>query len=277
MKSSPTLSVPLCTSTVATGPLPASSCASTTVPVARLFGFALRSSSSACSRICSSSSSTFVPFFAEISVLRRRAAELLEHDAVLQQILLDLHRVRLRQVDLVDRDDHRHAGVLGVRDRFDRLRHDGVVGRHDEDRRSSVTCAPRARMAVNASWPGVSRKVIILPPGSCDVVRADVLRDAAGLAGDDVRLADVVEQRRLAVVDVAHDRDDRRTRHEILRRRPRRPRRLPRPGTRPRARPGSRTRRRSSSIWSKSRRWLIGDHQAEVLEREADDLRRRAP
>ena len=30
----------------------------------------------------------------------------------------------------------------------------------------SVTCAPRARMAVNASWPGVSRNVISLPFGS---------------------------------------------------------------------------------------------------------------
>ncbi|MPN23239.1 hypothetical protein SDC9_170627 [bioreactor metagenome] len=27
----------------------------------------------------------------------------------------------------------------------------------------SVACAPRARMAVNASWPGVSRKVITSP------------------------------------------------------------------------------------------------------------------
>jgi hypothetical protein len=28
---------------------------------------------------------------------------------------------------------------------------------------TSVTPAPRARMAVNASWPGVSRKVRVLP------------------------------------------------------------------------------------------------------------------
>ena len=27
----------------------------------------------------------------------------------------------------------------------------------------SVACAPRARMAVNASWPGVSRKVTFCP------------------------------------------------------------------------------------------------------------------
>ena len=43
-----------------------------------------------------------------------------------------------------------------------------------------------------------------------------MLRDAAGLARDDVGLADRVEQRRLAVVDVAHDGDDRRTRLEVF-------------------------------------------------------------
>ena len=35
-----------------------------------------------------------------------------------------------------------------------------------------------------------------------------MLRDAAGFAGDDIGLADRVEQRGLAVVDVAHDGDD---------------------------------------------------------------------
>ena len=73
----------------------------------------------------------------------------------------------------------------------------------------SVASAPRARMAVNASWPGVSMKVMSRP--SClDLVGADVLGDAAGLAGDHVGVADAVEQLGLAVVDVAHDGDDRR-------------------------------------------------------------------
>ena len=78
----------------------------------------------------------------------------------------------------------------------------------------SVTLAPRARIAVNASWPGVSRNVI-MPFGVYDVISADVLRDAAGLAARDARAADRVEQRRLAVVDVTHDGDDRRTRQRI--------------------------------------------------------------
>ena len=47
-----------------------------------------------------------------------------------------------------------------------------------------------------------------------DVVGADVLRDAAGLARGHLG-ADVVQQRGLAVVDVAHDGDHRRTRQRL--------------------------------------------------------------
>ena len=78
-----------------------------------------------------------------------------------------------------------------------------------------MTCAPRARISVNASWPGVSRNTT-LRSLTCHRVRADVLRDAAGFALGDARLADRVEQRGLAVIDVAHDRDDRRARDEIF-------------------------------------------------------------
>ena len=73
----------------------------------------------------------------------------------------------------------------------------------------SVTWAPRARIFENAAWPGVSMNVISCP-SVIDLVRTDVLGDAAGLAGHDVGVADLVEQRGLAVVDVAHDGDDRR-------------------------------------------------------------------
>ena len=79
----------------------------------------------------------------------------------------------------------------------------------------SVACAPRARIDVNASWPGVSRKVIG-PAVDLHGVRADVLRDAAGFARRHLRGADGVQQRRLAVVDVAHDGDDRRTGLRLL-------------------------------------------------------------
>ena len=82
----------------------------------------------------------------------------------------------------------------------------------------SVALAPRARMAVNASWPGVSMKVIE-PLAAVeidgDLVGADVLGDAAGLFLADVGLADGVQQSGLAVVDVTHDGDHRRTTLQI--------------------------------------------------------------
>ena len=77
-------------------------------------------------------------------------------------------------------------------DGLDGLRHDAVVGRHHQHDDVGGS-APRARIAVKASWPGVSMKVI-RRPSLIDLVRADVLRDAAGLAGDDVGAADAVEQ-----------------------------------------------------------------------------------
>ena len=65
----------------------------------------------------------------EVGLLGRRdfdvldvAAHVLDDDLVLQQLLADLLRLGVRLVDLVDGDDHRHAGRLGVVDRLDRLR-----------------------------------------------------------------------------------------------------------------------------------------------------------
>jgi hypothetical protein len=48
-----------------------------------------------------------------------------------------------------------------------------------------------------------------LPAVVVDLVRPDVLRDAAELLGHDVRLANGVEKERLSVVDVAHHRHHR--------------------------------------------------------------------
>ncbi len=79
----------------------------------------------------------------------------------------------------------------------------------------SVTFAPRARIAVKAAWPGVSRKVMRLA-FVIDAVGADVLGDAAGFARRDARLADRVHERRLAVIDVTHERDDRAARLEFF-------------------------------------------------------------
>ena len=135
------------------------------------------------------------------------AAPLLDLHAVLGQLAAHALDVGVRLVDLVDGHDHRHLGGARVIDRFLRLRHDAVVGGDDED-----DDVGHLRAAGTHHREGfVARRVEEddLPAALLDVIRADVLRDAARLAARDVGLADGVEQRGLAVVDVTHDGDDR--------------------------------------------------------------------
>ena len=54
-------------------------------------------------------------------------------EAVLGELLADALGLRVRLVDLVDRDDDRDLRVLGVVERLDGLRHDAVVGRDHQD------------------------------------------------------------------------------------------------------------------------------------------------
>ena len=155
----------------------------------------------------------------EIGVLGRRnldreriAAERLDLHVVLQKLLHHPLRIGLRLVDLVDGDDDRRLGRLGVANRLDRLRHDAVVGGDDQHDDVGDLRAARA----HGGEGGVAGRVDEgdrLAAGRDDLIGADVLGDAAGFARHDIGVADRVEQRGLAVIDMAHDGDDRRTRH----------------------------------------------------------------
>ena len=144
----------------------------------------------------------------------RLAAPLLGHETVLGELLLDAVGVRAVHVHLVDGHDQRDAGGLGVVDGLDRLRHDAVVGRDDEDgdvrdHRAAGTHG-RERLVARGVEEGDGLAV------DHDAVSADVLRDAASLTGCDVCAADAVEQAGLAVVDVTHDHHDRCARDEFV-------------------------------------------------------------
>ncbi len=114
----------------------------------------------------------------------------------------------------VDRDDERHAGRPRVVDRLDRLRHDAVVGRDDQHDDVGGLHAAGAHGGERL----VARRVQEedFAPGGFDLGGGDVLRDAAEFAFDDLAAAVIVEDRGLAVVDVAHDRDDRRPRVQVF-------------------------------------------------------------
>ena len=136
------------------------------------------------------------------------AAPGLGHEPVLRQLLEHPVGVGLVAVDLVDGHDDRHVGRVGVADGLDGLGHDAVVGGHhqDHDVGHLGTTGTHGREGLVAG--GVDERDRVALP--LDLVGADVLGDATGLAGHDVGRADAVEQQGLAVVDVAHDGDDRR-------------------------------------------------------------------
>ena len=130
---SPPCSVPRCTSTVATGPRPRSSFASITVPSAGPVRIGLEVEDFGLQR-------DRVEQLVEIRLLGRRhldvehlAAERFDLHLVLQQLGAHALGLRLGLVDLVDRDDHRDLGGLGVIDRLDGLRHHAVVRRDHQD------------------------------------------------------------------------------------------------------------------------------------------------
>ena len=219
---SPTSSVPRCTSTVATGPRPRSSLASMhdALGGAIRIGLEVEQLGLQQDRLLE---------LVEIGLLDRRdldvehlAAEFLDHQLVLQQFLAHPLGLGVGPVHLVDRDDDRHLRRLGVADRLDRLLHDAVIGGdHQHDDVGDVGAARPHR-----GEGLVARRVDegdLLAALQRDPVGADMLGDAAGLAGRDIGLAQRVEQRGLAVVDMAHHRDDRRARlQHAPARRPRR-------------------------------------------------------
>ena len=175
-------------------------------------GLALYSCSSAIVSSVSSSSSMPVPFVALVLTTSTSPPHSLGNSSLADRLVIDAVDVDARQIDLVERDDDRHFGGLGVADGFFGLRHDAVVGRHDQhgDVGHVRTASPHLGERFVARRIDERNSAAVLLDG----VGANVLRDAAAFAADDVDADDAIQQRRLAVVDVAQEGDDRRTRHQ---------------------------------------------------------------
>ena len=137
------------------------------------------------------------------------ATPVLQQNSPFAQFAFDAIGVSCWQIDLVDGDDDWRSSCFGVIDCLYCLRHHAIVGCNHEDdqvRYSGATGAHRRE-------GGVSRCIqegdSVVARG-LDHVGTDMLRDASRFSFDDVRFAQIVEKRGLAVVDMAHDRDDRR-------------------------------------------------------------------
>ena len=124
---------------------------------------------------------------------------------MLGELLTHPIRIRRRLVDLVDRDDDRHARRTRMLDRLEGLRHDAIVRCDHQHHHIGGAGAARAhRREGRVAWRVEESHTALR---RLHMVGADVLGDAACLACGDLGLADVIEERGLAVIDMAHDRD----------------------------------------------------------------------
>jgi hypothetical protein len=117
-------------------------------------------------------------------------------------------------VDFVDGDDQGHFGGAGVFDGLDGLRHHAVIGGDHQNHDVGHAGAAGAHGGEGLVAGGVDEGDLVAG-GRGHLVGADVLGDAAGLAGRDVGFAQGVQQAGLAVVDMAHDGDDRRAGQQV--------------------------------------------------------------
>ncbi len=157
---SPLFRVPSRTRTVATGPRPLSRKDSITTPLAIPSRIAVSSSTSACSRIAFSRSSIPVPAFAE--TLTNMFSP--PHSSGMMPYCVSSFFTRSGSASGLS--ILLTATTTGTPAAFACWIASMVCGITPSSAATtritiSVACAPRARIAVNAAWPGVSRKVIM--------------------------------------------------------------------------------------------------------------------
>ena len=158
----PVLRVPLVTNSVATGPLFLSSLASITEPIASLDGFALSSSTSACNKIISRRFTIPSPVFADTGTEITSPPQSSTRIPCSVRSCLTLSGFAPGLSILLI------ATMIGTPAALAWLMDSIVCGFTESSAATtstaiSVICAPRARIAVKASCPGVSRKTIFCP------------------------------------------------------------------------------------------------------------------
>ena len=142
------------------------------------------------------------------------AAPLLGHQLVLGELLHDAVGVGGGFIHLVDGHDDGDLGGLGVVDGLHGLGHDAVLGGHhqDGDVRDHGAPGPHGGEGLVAGGVQEGDRLAV----DLYLVGADVLGDAAGLAGGHMGVADIVQQGGLAVVHVAHDHHHGGPGHQVL-------------------------------------------------------------
>ena len=142
------------------------------------------------------------------------AAPFIRHQVHLAQLSLDKVGVGIRPVDFVQCHDNRHTGCLGVSNGLAGLWHHAVIRRHHQHHhiRALGAARPHGRKSrVTGCVQEGNQAALVF-----DLVRANMLRNAARLAARHVRVADGVQQGGLAMIDMSQNGHHRRAVDQVV-------------------------------------------------------------
>ena len=133
-------------------------------------------------------------------------------------MLLDAIGQRARLVNFIYRNNDRHFRRMSVINGFESLRHDAIIS--GDDQHNDIGGFGSARTHAGKGFvtgrvekdnlAAIRRRLLVL---NRDFIRADMLRDSTSFASGDIGGANRIQQSGLAVINVAHDGDNGRTRH----------------------------------------------------------------
>ncbi len=145
-------------------------------------------------------------------------AILLGNQTKLGQLLEHLVSFCSRGIHLVDGHHDGNPGCLRVVQSLNCLGHDAVIGGHHQNRDIGDLSSTGTHSGKGLVTGGINEgdsplNALVLCPY---LVSTDVLGDSPGLTGDNIRTSNRVQQLRLTVVNVTHDRHNRRSNDKIF-------------------------------------------------------------
>ena len=137
----------------------------------------------------------------------RIATPVLGSEALLLELFFDAIGIGGGEVDFVDGDHDFHLRGLGVGNGLEGLRHEAVIGSDDDDHDVGDIGTAGAHGGESGVAGGVEESDFLTL--AVHTVGADVLGDATRFAGGHAGFADRIEERGFAMVDMAHESNDR--------------------------------------------------------------------
>ena len=134
---------------------------------------------------------------------------------MLQEVRFDLLRIRIIAIHFIDSDNNRRICRLGIFNGFNRLRHDAIISCHYKDDNIHRLCATSSHFRESR----VTRRIKdrnLFSRFQLKLIGTNMLGDTARFARRHIGCPQSIQQGRLAVINMSHNRNHRRTRLAIF-------------------------------------------------------------